>query len=72
MIEQATIAVSPRTQHSGIRAARGIPEHLQQQLKSNVHKELIKRLDLERLGGMTEDRGKQQQHRGKFGQQHRT
>src|SRR5579863_2863587 len=62
MIEQATIAVSPsRTHLSGIRPARGIPEHLQQQMKSNVHKELIKRLDLERLGSMTEDRGKQQQ-----------
>lgn len=61
MIEQATIAVSPRSQLSAIRPGRGIPEHLQQQLKSNVHKELIKRLDLERLGGMTEDRGKQQQ-----------
>lgn len=62
MIEQATIAVSPaRAQLSGIRPSRGIPEHLQQQLKSNVHKELLSRLDLERLGNMTEDRGKQQQ-----------
>lgn len=62
MIEQATIAVSPpRSQLSAIRPGRGIPEHLQQQLKSNVHKELIQRLDLERLGSMTEDRGKQQQ-----------
>ncbi len=46
---------------SAIRPARGIPEHVQQQLKSNVHKELIKRLDLERLGNINEDRGKQQQ-----------
>ena len=72
MIEQATIAVSPaKSQHSGIRpaanlsgirpAARGVPEHLQQQLKSNVHKDLIKRVDLERLGTMTEDRNKQHQ-----------
>jgi len=62
MIEQATIAVSPaRSQPPGARPARGIPEHLQHQLKSNVHKELIKRLDLERLGNMTEDRSKQHQ-----------
>jgi len=62
MIEQANIAVSAtKNPLSGIRPARGIPEHLQQQLKSSVHKELIKRLDLERLGNMTEDRGKQQQ-----------
>ena len=61
MIEQATIAVSPRSHMSAIRPARGIPEHVQQQLKSNVHKELIKRLDLERLGNINEDRGKQQQ-----------
>jgi pilus assembly protein CpaF len=62
MIEQATIAVSPARSHiSGIRPVRGIAEHVQQQLKSAVHKELIKRLDLERLGNMTQDRGKQQQ-----------
>jgi len=62
MIEQANIAVSPaRSQLSGARPTRGVPEHLQQQLKSNVHKELIKRLDLERLGTMTEDRNKQHQ-----------
>ena len=71
MIEQATIAVSPaKSQLSGIRPAanlsavrpaRGIPDGLQQQLKSNVHKELIKRVDLERLGTMTEDRNKQHQ-----------
>ncbi len=62
MIEQATIAVSPaRSQLSGARPSRGIPESLQQQLKSNVHKELIKRLDLERLSTMTEDRNKQHQ-----------
>ncbi len=71
MIEQATIAVSPARSQlsgvrpaasiSGIRPARGIPEGLQQQLKSNVHKELIKRVDLERLSTMTEDRNKQHQ-----------
>jgi pilus assembly protein CpaF len=62
MIEQGTIAVSAtRSPLSGVRPTRGVPEHLQQQLKSSVHKELIKRLDLERLGNLTEDRGKQQQ-----------
>jgi pilus assembly protein CpaF len=46
---------------SGVRPARGIPESLQNQIKSAVHKELIQRLDLERLGGMGQDRGKQAQ-----------
>lgn len=62
MIEQATIAVSPvRPQLSGLRSARGVAEHVQQQIKTEVHKELIKRVDLERLGNMTTDRSRQSQ-----------
>jgi pilus assembly protein CpaF len=63
MIESANITSNPsRSVAPGGRStARGIPEHLQQQLKSAVHKELIKRVDLERLGGINQDRARQQQ-----------
>src|ERR1700678_2818095 len=60
-MEQARIAASTRLNLSGVRPSRGAAEHVQQQLKSAVHKELIKRLDLEKLGGITQDRSKQQQ-----------
>ncbi|GGH06278.1 CpaF family protein [Silvibacterium dinghuense] len=40
---------------------RGVPEVLQQQIKSAVHKELIKRLDLDRLSEFNDTRSGQQQ-----------
>lgn len=43
------------------RTAYGIPEILQQQIKSAVHKELIKRLDLDRLSEFNQTRAGQQQ-----------
>ena len=43
------------------RSARGVPEAVQQQIKSAVHKELIKRLDLERLDEFNKTRSGQQQ-----------
>ena len=43
------------------RASRGVPEVLQQQIKSAVHKELLKRLDLDRLGEFNDTRAGQQQ-----------
>ena len=43
------------------RASRGVPEALQQQIKSAVHKELIKRLDLDKLGDFGETRAGQMQ-----------
>jgi pilus assembly protein CpaF len=62
MVEQSTVAGNPgRVIVPGTRPARGIAEHMQQQLKTAVHKDLIKRLDLEKLGNMTQDRSKQQQ-----------
>ena len=63
MTESGTIAVANpnRIIASALRPGRGIAENTQQQLKSAVHKELIKRLDLERLGGITQDRSRQQQ-----------
>jgi pilus assembly protein CpaF len=43
------------------RAARGVPEAVQQQIKSAVHTELIKRLDLDRLDDFKATRAGQQQ-----------
>ncbi len=45
----------------GPRMARGVAESVQQQIKSTVHKELIKRLDLEKLTDIKATRGGQQQ-----------
>src|ERR1700760_244284 len=53
--------ISDGNSASRMRAARPNVDGLQQQLKANVHKELIKRLDLEKMGEFTETRtGKQQ------------
>ena len=62
MTEPSIIAsIPPRTLVSGIRPTRGISGDVQQSLKSAVHKELIKRVDLERLSGASGDRGRQMQ-----------
>ncbi len=45
----------------GQRMARGVVETVQQQIKSNVHKELIARLDLEKLSDIKATRSGQQQ-----------
>ena len=41
-------------------AARAVGESVQQHIKTSVHKELIKRIDLEKLGEMQERGGQQQ------------
>ncbi len=46
---------------SSMRPARGVPDHVQQQIKTAVHKELISRLDLERLSDVNQTRAAQQQ-----------
>ncbi|SEC13994.1 pilus assembly protein CpaF [Terriglobus roseus] len=43
------------------RISRGVPDSVQQHLKSVVHRELVQRLDLDRLGEMNETRAGQQQ-----------
>jgi pilus assembly protein CpaF len=43
------------------RTTRGVPELVQQQMKSAVHRELIKRLDLDRLADFNQTRSGQQQ-----------
>jgi pilus assembly protein CpaF len=50
-----------RGQSATARVARGVPEGVQQQLKSAVHTVLIQRLDLERLDEIQETRAGQQQ-----------
>jgi pilus assembly protein CpaF len=49
-----------RAELNGIRP-RGVPEVIQQQIKSAVHRELIKRLDLDRLADFNQTRNGQQQ-----------
>ena len=49
MTDLANLNLSTRLQPSSIRMPRGVPEHVQQQIKSAVHKELLSRLDLDRL-----------------------
>ncbi len=44
----------------GLRSSRPVAEKLQQEIKSAVHRELIKRLDLEKLGAILETRAGQQ------------
>jgi len=51
----------PRNPPQAARGARGVPESVQQQLKSAVHSELIQRLDLEKLDEIQQTRNGQQQ-----------
>ena len=54
-------ATVEKAQAVAVRAPRGVGEHIQQQIKSAVHKELIKRLDLDRLSEFNQTRAGQQQ-----------
>ncbi len=56
-----TSGTSPRTQSLTMRTSRGVPEEVQQQLKSAVHTVLIQRLDLEKLDDIQQTRNGQQQ-----------
>lgn len=62
MLETPVVASNPiRMQPLQPRASRGVPEAVQQQLKTEVHKELIKRIDLEKLSEIQATRAGQQQ-----------
>jgi len=52
---------SPRNNERPGRPTRGVGDSVQQHIKTAVHKELIKRIDLDKLGEMQETRGAQQQ-----------
>ena len=61
MAELALINGSLPRNPQAMRGARGVPEVVQQQLKSAVHTELIQRLDLEKLDEIQQTRTGQQQ-----------
>lgn len=54
-------ATVERSMTTPVRVPRGVGENVQQQIKSAVHKELIKRLDLDRLSEFNQTRAGQQQ-----------
>jgi pilus assembly protein CpaF len=58
---ELAINVSTRIVPPIVRTARPVAEKVQQEIKSAVHQELIKRLDLEKLSLMHENRAAQQQ-----------
>ena len=59
--EIAPLRANGSSLRSGTRTARPLEEKQQQELKSAVHQELIRRLDLEKLGEAQETRIGQQQ-----------
>ena len=62
MIDTSNSAAVPaRMLTSSMRTARGVAENVQQAIKTAVHKELIKRMDLERLSEINATRAGQQQ-----------
>src|SRR6202051_5191039 len=56
-----SVNVSARVVPPIVRAARPVAEKMQQEIKSAVHLELIKRVDLEKIALMHENRASQQQ-----------
>jgi pilus assembly protein CpaF len=44
-----------------VRTSRPVPQRIQQEIKSEVHQELIKRMDLDKISQMHENRASQQQ-----------
>jgi pilus assembly protein CpaF len=61
MLELTHPTPKPSGLPSSVRMARGVAESVQQQIKSAVHKELIQRLDLEKLADIKATRTGQQQ-----------
>jgi pilus assembly protein CpaF len=61
MMEMVDLELIAGRESSSARVQRGVPEAQQQQIKSEVHKELIKRLDLDRLSEFQQTRAGQQQ-----------
>jgi len=50
-----------QTNERAVRSVRTVGDSVQQQIKTAVHKELIKRVDLDKLAGMQETLAAQQQ-----------
>ena len=55
------VAQTSRPVILGVRSSRGVAENVQQQIKSAVHKDLLTRIDLERLSEFNQTRSGQQQ-----------
>jgi pilus assembly protein CpaF len=60
-VAELSIGINGRVIPPIVRAARPLPDNVQQELKSAVHQAIIKRLDLEKIGLMHENRASQQQ-----------
>jgi pilus assembly protein CpaF len=64
VLEMASTSVDPRASDEQVgmtRTGRGVPDSVQQHIKAAVHKELIKRLDLDRLSEFNQTRAGQQE-----------
>jgi pilus assembly protein CpaF len=62
MSESSVISSNPsRTSDRSVRTSKTVGESVQQQIKTAVHKELIKRIDLDKLGEIQETPGAQHQ-----------
>ena len=57
----ATTSITTRNGERSGNGARTLGDNVQQHIKTAVHKELIKRIDLDKLGDMQETQGAQQQ-----------
>ena len=57
----SNLNLSTKLQPSAMRVPRGVPEHIQQQIKGAVHKELLNRLDLDRLSSSNQTKSGQLQ-----------
>ena len=57
----SNLNLSTKLQPTALRAPRGVPEHIQQQIKGAVHKELLNRLDLDRLSSSNQTKSGQLQ-----------
>ncbi len=57
----SNLNLSTKLQPSAVRVPRGVPEHIQQQIKGAVHKELLNRLDLDRLSSSNQTKSGQLQ-----------
>ena len=62
MADTNVVSSNPnRSSERSVRAVRTVGDSVQQQIKTAVHKELIKRIDLDKLGEIQSTPGAQQQ-----------
>jgi len=61
MADSSVVSNSTRSSERSVRSVRTVGDSVQQQIKTAVHKELIKRIDLDKLGEIQETPGAQHQ-----------